>query len=66
MNFEGSEKTYPNVSLEEAPVPSPRPFMRCDHGEEDHVNQSRYLMMAARAYYCCPYKIVSINYSSLF
>jgi hypothetical protein len=41
-------------------VPPSRPILRCDHGEEAHVNQSRYLTMVTRAFYCYRYTIVSI------
>jgi hypothetical protein len=58
-------KTYPNTSWEDAPVPPSRPIPICDHGEKAHVKQSRYLTTTARAYYCCPYMIVSINFFSL-
>jgi hypothetical protein len=46
--------------MEDAPVPPPRPILRCDHNEETHVKQSRYLLMAARAYYYYHYMVVSI------
>jgi hypothetical protein len=55
-------KTYPNTTMEEAPVPPPRSVPRCDHGEEAHVKQSRYLSMAFRAYYCCRCTVVSIYF----
>jgi hypothetical protein len=58
-------KTYPNTSWEDAPVPPSRPIPICDHGEKAHVKQSRYLTTTARAYYCCPYMIVNINFLSL-
>jgi hypothetical protein len=65
LNSEGSKKTYPNVSLEDASVPPPHLISRCDHDKDAHVKQSRYPTMVTHAYYCCPYKIVSINFSSL-
>jgi hypothetical protein len=46
--------------MEDASVPPPRPIPRCDHVEEAHMKQSRYLMIAARAYYCCRYTVVTI------
>jgi hypothetical protein len=46
--------------MEDAPVPLPRPILRCDHDEEAHVKKSRYLMTTVHAYYCCRYMIVSI------
>jgi hypothetical protein len=52
--------------MEDAPVPPPRPISRCDHGEEAHVKQSRYLLMTTRAYYCCRYTVVSIYFSIQF
>jgi hypothetical protein len=52
--------SYPDISCEDAHVPPPRPVLKCGHGEEAHVKQSRYPMMAARVYYCCPYKSVGI------
>jgi hypothetical protein len=36
--------------MKDALVPPPRPVLRCDHGEEAYVKQSRYLSTAARAY----------------
>jgi hypothetical protein len=54
-------KTYPNTSLEDAPDPPACPILRCDHGKEAHLKQSRYLTTAAHAYYFCCYKIVSIK-----
>jgi hypothetical protein len=44
----------------DALVPPSRPILRCDHGEEAHVNQSRYPTMVTRAFYCYRYMIVSI------
>jgi hypothetical protein len=55
---------YSSTSLEDALVPPPHPVSRCDHREEAHVNQFRYPMIATGAYYCCCYKIVSINFFS--
>jgi hypothetical protein len=52
-------KEYPNTSCPNAPVPPHFPIPRCDHGEEAHVKQLRYLSMTAHAYYYCPYKSVS-------
>jgi hypothetical protein len=46
--------------MEDDPVPLPRPVLRCEHGEEAHVKQSKHLSMVARAYYCCRYTVVSI------
>jgi hypothetical protein len=48
--------------VEDAPVPPPRPILRCDHGEEAQMKQSRYPSTAARAYYYCHYTIVSIYF----
>jgi hypothetical protein len=48
-----------NTSCPDAPVPPRFPILTCDHHEEPHVRQSRQPSMAARAYYCCPYKSVS-------
>jgi hypothetical protein len=50
--------------MEDAPVSSPRPVLRCDHDEEAHVKQSRYTSMATRAYYCSRYTVVSIYFFS--
>jgi hypothetical protein len=50
--------------MEDAPVPPPHPVLRCDHDEEAHVKQSRYPSMIARAYYCCHYTVVSIQFFS--
>jgi hypothetical protein len=55
-------KTYPNTTIEDAPIPLPRLVLRCDHGEEAHVKQYRYPSMSARAYYCCRYTVVSIDF----
>jgi hypothetical protein len=46
--------------MEDALVPPPRPVLKCEHGEEAHVKQSRYLSMTAHAYYFCRYTVVSI------
>jgi hypothetical protein len=46
--------------MEDAHVPPPRPVLRCEHGEEAHVKQSRHPSTAARAYYSCRYTVVSI------
>jgi hypothetical protein len=53
-----------NLSCEDALVHPRRPVPRCDHSEEAHVKQSRHPTTTARAYYCCPYKIVIIKFSS--
>jgi hypothetical protein len=58
-------QSYPNATMEDAPVRTPPPILRCEHGEEAHVKQSRHPSMAARAYYCCLYTVVSIYFFSL-
>jgi hypothetical protein len=60
MSYDSNE--YTNTSCSDAPVPPHFPILRCDHHEEAHIKQLRYSSMAARAYYCCPYKSVS-NFS---
>jgi hypothetical protein len=51
--------------MEDAPLPPPRPVLRCDHGEQANVKQSRYLSTTAHAYYCFLYTVVSIYFFSL-
>jgi hypothetical protein len=46
--------------MNDASVPPPLSVLRCEHGVEAHVKQSRHPSMAARAYYCCRYMVVSI------
>jgi hypothetical protein len=46
--------------MDDTPVPSPLPILRCEHSIEAHVKQSRHLSTAARAYYYCRYTVVSI------
>jgi hypothetical protein len=53
-----------SLSYEDAPVHLRCPVPRCDHSEEAHVKQSRHPTTTAHAYYCCPYKIVIIKFSS--
>jgi hypothetical protein len=64
FEFSRLGKSYPNTTSSNTHVPPPRPALRCDYSEEAHVKQSRHPTMAARAYYCCRYKIVSIKFFS--
>jgi hypothetical protein len=51
--------------MDDTPVPLPLPILRCEHGLEAHMKQSSHLSMAARAYYCHRYTVVSIQLFSL-
>jgi hypothetical protein len=33
---------YPNSTMDDAPIPSPLPVLRCEHDVEAHVKQSRH------------------------
>jgi hypothetical protein len=57
MTYDMNE--YANTSCLDAPDTPHFSILRCDNHEEAHVKQSRHPIMAARAYYCCPYKSVS-------
>jgi hypothetical protein len=46
--------------MDDAFIPPPLPVLRCEHGVEANVKQSRHPSTAARAYYCCRYTLVSI------
>jgi hypothetical protein len=50
---------YVDTSCPDALVPPHLSISRCEHRKEAYVKQSRHPSMAARAYYCCPYKSVS-------
>ena len=50
---------YADTSCPDVSVPSHLSILRCEHRKEAYVKQSRHPSMAARAYYCCPYKSVS-------
>jgi hypothetical protein len=50
---------YADTSCPDALVPPHLPILRCEHRKEAYMKQSRHPSMAARAYYCCPYKSVS-------
>jgi hypothetical protein len=57
MIFESCDTQTP--TMDDAPVPPPLPILRCEHGVEAHVKQSRHPLTAASAYYCCRYTVVS-------
>jgi hypothetical protein len=46
--------------MDDVSVPPPLTVLKCEHGVEARVNQSRHPWTAARAYYCCHYMVVSI------
>jgi hypothetical protein len=51
---------YPNSTMDDTLIPPPLSVLRCEHGLEAHVKQSRHPSTTARAYYCCRYMVVSI------
>jgi hypothetical protein len=51
--------------MDDAPVPPSLPVLRCEHGVEAYVKQSRHPSTAPRVYYCCRYTVMSIQLFSL-